>query len=518
MTKRIFCLLVMVLFCLSSLTGCYNSLDSEYIESDYQEDTQDYSYQEEKEYQTVPQEILNTKFKLSNSQIKSLKDTIKHIEVNYEKSEYFDLENALKSYNKIELSPVPKSRDIIKNNKINCDDLLNYVTKNNSVYFKNCDNTYYTKVPDEVIEKTVSIITNAINFNLENNKYINLDALDYNLKNIKILEYNEFGYAFYSQSENVMALNIEAINNVFKNNENSFEDIITHESNHIVQSAIIKLHDELETNFGMCYQFKNMQANYLYWVWFIEAAAQNNVLLQLNTTPEQSSSYESFVNALNSIISTYAFNNKNVYELQHTTAQKDIDKLYDVLNCETQAEKDELLKMMVSYTLYIDSTDIILSSHFYEKAKVDDDYTFKKKLRCSIGQTLSKMFYKNLANKLKNNQIKLEDLFSLIAVFETRMAKEVWYNSTEQNAYMNDFYNNYTAIQNAFFKEISKASNISFEKLIEYYTNYYHTANLDKFNNQMLTKAQNEFYQKTFSQCSQNRENTVMEAKEILGK
>ena len=115
----------------------------------------------------------------------------------------------------------------------------------------------------------------------------------------------------------------------------------------------------------MCYQFEDLTVNSLYWTWFIDGVAEYNTLLQTGLTIDQAYTYQSFVRALDALIASYALNHDNVYELNHITAQNDLEKFFAIFDCTTEAEKQEIVEMMVAYALYLD-TNCPISSFLFE--------------------------------------------------------------------------------------------------------------------------------------------------------
>lgn len=529
-TKRVIAMTCMIALCFSVLAGCrqdpfddyFDDCDTYYVDNEYDDtyydDADEYdpdiSFNANKEYAPVSSEILNLTFQFNEEQINKLEQTVSSIDVRYEKSEHFGVKESMDAYYALTYASIPPSTSVIKNNAVDYNTLLSIVKSNNK---KPRSNSYYSDLPQKTLEDAVKIITNTLNYNLQTNQYINQNVLDYKLQNLSVLSYDDLGYAFYNYDETVLALNENILNSIVKDQETAFVDIVTHEANHIIQDTVIVRDDSITMNYGMCYQFEDLTINSLYWTWFIDGVAEHNTLLQTGLTIDQAYIYQSFVNALDALIASYALNNDNVYELNYITAQNDLEKFFAIFGCTTEAEKQEVLEMMVAYTLYLDTNDLIISNPFYEKTNIDN-YTHEKQLLCSIGQSLAKLFYKNLFAKLKNNTVSLENVFALITMFETKMGCTVWYDSLEQEMYMDTFYNNYTKIQDAFFKEIADVLDMSETELVGYYTNYFHTANPADFQNSILTQAQNTFYQRIYVQNVTENCLTVNEAKTTFQK
>lgn len=518
---RVSLALTIVLTTTSILGGCKkDNYHNDYgSTSDYYGDYEEYNdsnyyfdYNNINNYEQVPPEMLNLTFNIDTAQLSNFQDFVSNIQVYYKNSNIFGISKSLEAYNSLKKDVNIVSNDIIKNNKVYYDDLYEIISKNNKNYKKNnLTDNYYDELDNDELAKVIKIIVETINYNLKQNKNLNLNVLDYKLKNLKVFGYSDFGYAFYTQDEGVLALDIGSMPKKSNGKITAFEEIVIHETNHIFQDVMVKKDSNVEHVSGMCYQFKNLELNPLYWVWFVEAAAQSNTLTQKNLDVSDAVVYDTNVSSLNTLNSTSVLIKEHPNELANLATQSDLNVFFDYFNCKNDKDKEEILNMMVAHNLILDSNDIIYSNVFYNKNSITDEYEFNKELKCSIGQTESKIFYKNLAEKVKGKEVKLEDVFSLISVFETELSKEIWYDSMENSDYMGDFYENYTLIQNEFFQLISQKTGINIEELKDNYINYHNTTEHNNFNNSMLTNVQNEFYRNIYLENNYHKTQTVLE-------
>lgn len=507
--------LAILLIPLLAVSGCRSAQVDGGLSDDYYEQTESEQFTEDyidTQYESVSDEILDLSFQIDSNALDTFRSTVSGINVNYEKSENYGIDECLSAYTALKQYPIEKSENLIKGGQVDYQELLSTVKSNSS---KN-DDPYYYSIPSEIIEKAVEYITQTINYNIKNNPQINLNVLDYKLSRLKVLGYDDFGYAFYSQEDIALAINLEKGKYFAKDVD--YEEIISHEANHIIQDAVITVDESLVTVIGPSYTFKDKELNAFCWTWYIEGAAQNSTLIEKGTPIKDSFLYESYLSALNTIMSAYAFNEDDVLKFQHLTSQTNIGALFDLFDCETPEQEKEILKMMAAIELYCNSNDTNFAATFYEKIQEDDTYVFGKKIRSPVGQTLSKIFYKNLAEKTKDKKVTLRDVFGLISVFEAQLNKEVWYGSIETAEYMGEFYKKYSLIQCDFFKLISQQLNISEEQLHKYYTNYHHTTDYNNLKNSLLTKEQNEFYQKIMQENYLRDLITVLEAQAVYSK
>ena len=232
-------------------------------------------------YEPVPNEILDLKLRIEDTQLLAFQNFVSSIQVDYKKSESYGVSESLNKYYSLNTTMGITSNEVIKNNIVDYDTLYKIVVKNNKEYKnKNPHDNYYTQLDNDILTDVVKKVVETLNYNISKNKNIDLNILDYKLKNLKIFEYSSFGYAFYSQDDIALALNVGSIPNESNEKITAFDEIIAHETNHIIQDAVIRKDSNVEQNFGMCYQFKDLKLNPLYWNWYIEAAAQSNTLVQ----------------------------------------------------------------------------------------------------------------------------------------------------------------------------------------------------------------------------------------------
>lgn len=277
-TKRITAMTCMIAMCFSILAGCCQDRFDDYPgDGDADEYDSDIFIDTNREYIPVSGEILNLTFQLDEEQINNLAQTVSSIDVHYEKSEHFGIKESMDAYYALTYAPIPPSASVIKNNTVDYNTLLSIVKSNNK---KPRSNSYYSDLSQNMLEDAVKVITDTLNYNLQTNQYINQNVLDYKLQNLSVLGYDDFGYAFYTYNETVVALNENLLNSIVKEQETAFVDIVTHEANHIVQDAVIVRDNSITMNYGMCYQFENLTVNSLYWTWLIDGVAEYNTLLQ----------------------------------------------------------------------------------------------------------------------------------------------------------------------------------------------------------------------------------------------
>ena len=124
------------------------------------------------------------------------------------------------------------------------------------------------------------------------------------------------------------------------------------------------------------------------------------------------------------------------------------------------------------------SLDIIETDNeeFLNKLNLDsnsDEYIkIKRNLKTSVCETLSKYFYKSLASKIKSSNLKLNDIYFLITVFESDLDSHINYTTEEKYSDNKDFMRKYLDIQSNFFYYLSsdnKYTQAEIESLFDSY-------------------------------------------------
>ena len=127
------------------------------------------------------------------------------------------------------------------------------------------------------------------------------------------------------------------------------------------------------------------------------------------------------------------------------------------------------------------------------------------KIKNDIYTNLSKYFYKNLSTGIKNSIISLNEIFSLINLFESNINNNLvtnFYGNFEKNK---EFMQEYSDIQNQFFYQLGISLNISYDIIYDAYINYvtnYNFSNDNSINiecqnenkNKWLNSKKNEFH------------------------
>lgn len=190
--------------------------------------------------------------------------------------------------------------------------------------------------------------------------------------------------------------------------------------------------------------------------------------------------------------------NFSVNDTEKLSFSRSLDSLYGFFNVSEENDKKEILNMM--YSIEVMQT---APNDFYDKYEKiygqnkDDELVDKINycVKSSVCETISKLFYKNLANAIMNNDVTMEDIFYLISIFECDLNNHLDYSNKER---LNDnklFFEKYTDIQNNFFYYLAKIINVQqndIELLYDSYTSKVKDSNDIISNNYSLEWLNNE--------------------------
>ena len=101
---------------------------------------------------------------------------------------------------------------------------------------------------------------------------------------------------------------------------------------------------------------------------------------------------------------------------------------------------------------------------------VDTRNAIKMEMKNSIFLSLSKMFYRNLADRIANTEVSIQDVFYLINAFEEDISYHTDYD--ENIAVYERMISGYTELQNSFFRMLAGSDHESYEDVIKSFNTY----------------------------------------------
>lgn len=422
--------------------------------------------------------------------------------VDYPYSELFDIDDALeKEENQIVVIP-DTSTKVISNSRIDENELYQQILQNNEEYLsQNKGITKYNDTTNSLIKKVCAVIAPQINEYLSGHDLSEQDInyLNEKLSDLKIFNYDGYGYASYNPDRATLEVSEKMVSNLQKNTGElqTFEKVVSHELAHLLQAPTQQA--ILQNNvmqFGPCVKPLKGQSS-LYWDWYIEGSAEQLCMDYYETN--ESLTYPAEIKALTLMKSAGAVDpNVDVTTLEELSLQSSREPIYEYFKCTTEEEEKEILNMFYATNLFtsgsITTSNQIFVDNYSSKYGPMDGSTQNKledEWKGCVAATTSKTFYKNLAILISEKDLQLNDIFSLISVYENNVSNLTWYSSKRQESLLD----NYTKYQDIFFRALAESNHINKDELVNSYTKFHEENKANISNNIDLTSSQKEYFQ-----------------------
>ena len=403
-----------------------------------------------------------TKINFNKNNYNSIKKYLDNLNITYEYEKLYSFNKSLTEYNKLNLVNTHSSE--LKNITVN--QLYNIILKNNKEYKKTSKTSIYKELSNSEIRDICTLIVDISNKYIKENKDINPDRLKCVLSDLKMFKQTSAVANAFVTDDNCLIIspNMLQVANMI-NGKGTEEDIFIHEIVHFLQKGCncdLNKNTNLKRNFGFSYAFKNLEVNSLDFTWIYESSAEKNMM---NVTGHNPLVYKNMIGYLESLSLVNLLNdNYKVNDTEKLSFKRDLKDLYNYFGVTSDKDKKEILNMMYSIEVMqqapIDFYKVLEKTIGRTKDSIlidDVNYTVK----VSICETLSKIFYKNLAKNLVNKDATLEDVFYLISLFENDLNSHIKYKDSAKYSYNDRFIETYLNIQDNFFYELSKATGYS---------------------------------------------------------
>lgn len=403
-----------------------------------------------------------SKITLSENDAKEIKSMIKNIKVNFP---YSDLYKTEECYNRLKTNPTVEQHNLSaldESGKLDANHLLSIVKKNNEEYF--ADMTYGTvgleSPEEEYLLEICRLIVDTINELRKKQPNIDYDRVYCNLGNLKIM-YKK-GMVDNAQVTSDMVMNISP--NMFQivnlmSNENGCRNVVIHEIMHIVQIGCpCEAIEHCTRRCGISYRWDDFDFNTSDFGWFFEGSAERSMC---NLTGDKLFTYEYMINYVCSLNLCTLLNEDNPANYAETISfYDDAEMLYDMFGCETQEETFEILNMMIAINIIQMQPEELLEAYASQYNLNIEEQAVKDGLNCTLKPAIvtvfTKYFYNNLVSVLnKENDITVNDLCFIIALFEATLDNHIKYTNEKYNQYNTDFLGTYKSVRNALFEKIN---------------------------------------------------------------
>lgn len=445
-------------------------------------------------------QIIDSNISLSTLELNNYINEINNIEIQYKYADIYNTETEFLKYQSINKykSTAP---NLFKNGVMSSETLFNIVKENNNEIYNS------SKVSDSDLRVVCDIIANLLN-DVVKTSNIDQNLLSEKLNDLKIVTIDEFATGAFDSETCRMGFDFTVLKTKGKD---QYKQIVEHETYHFLQANSLneQKSTKLKNRYGFTYDYQNDEMNFFNWNWFYEGCASYLVCNRNNT--KEPTAYGDILKDIDTIkVSTVLMNNNSVSKFENLSLSTDINDLFNYLDCKTEKEKIEALNMMFSINL---KTDLLCASDGFRN-KYKEIYgtsilmsQLRKELDDDIAQSLTKYFYKGLANSLMNKNIKVEEVFSMISVFENELSRNIWYDSNQST--LTEFYDTYSKVQSDLFQMIAKFLGVEIEEIQYAYNAYNNKVVVELDNVTILNNEQKYFYSYILSTRRGDKRNTI---------
>lgn len=332
------------------------------------------------------------------------------------------------------------------------------VLKNNKSYEVQFD---YEELEPEYLSQMCNYIASIMN--ILRDKYPDVDwARVYcNLGNLKI--FYDTGTLSHAQVNSDMTLIVNRSTSkmlVMSKGEKAFSSVIIHELFHIVQMGCsCEKIPNCSRRAGISVYWDDFNLNTADFKWLAEGSAEK---LTTSITNAENVTYTNYINYLNTLtLSTLLINDTKVDALETICLYDDPERVFEVFGCKTQAERDEILKMMITMNVFQDPNQFFFEKYqqvygidISEEGENRDNYSYT--IKPAVCVSAARQFFKSLANYMVEEKLKVNDVLFLVSLFEGSLQQHLKFADETKDKYNKPFFDTYIPMRNALFSAIEK--------------------------------------------------------------
>lgn len=213
----------------------------------------------------------------------------------------------------------------------------------------------------------------------------------------------------------------------------------------MIQSGCADMAGENVENYGVSYSFSELSVNPLKLSWMYEGSAELNAAQFRNTDISTYKSFAAFIKSLD--LATLVSDTPNAGTAENICFGHNPEDLYRELGFENEQNA----------AAFLYSAEIMLAKpdeffKVYKNESEDKTEFVNRNIKPAVYETLSKMFYKNVAQKLCNTEMSINDVFCLISLHETQINKQLQLDSKESQEIYKSYIDEYAKLKEKFFE------------------------------------------------------------------
>lgn len=404
----------------------------------------------------------------------------------YKYSDLYGIDAAISEANKytskIETQKHQHTDLICSINKIPSKDVLrDKIQSNTSEYLRN--NPHLFELDSSYMDLLVDILVETLEQNydqlstedktriycmLNDVKLVGVNSADFTTNDLKQM------YNARVTDEGVVMIDPEIMKQL--RGKNTVEKTVAHEVGHLFQRMCPDHVIAGYTQIGNSQFFDSFEntnkPNSLHFQWLYEATAeQMSMNLYNSRTPLVYANMVGYLRTLDLItLIRPGYEENSIAASQMSTNP---NKIYELFGAKTADEKREVINLLYSICYIQNEREDFVAS--YESKYGDmpsDDTTIKIEMKNGVAQTMTKYFYKNLAERVANADVSLQDVFYLINAFESSLSRHLAYDDASRYNLQKETLEYYVQVQNQFFEYIAKDSGMTYEQIVDSFNSY----------------------------------------------
>lgn len=402
--------------------------------------------------------IPNVQVSISEDAVAQMKNTLDEHWQDMPYSELFDLEHQMLRRSENAIVSVHKGTFTLANGHVDATELYEVIKNNNNAYSADAVvNAGFFFLEDTELEYVCEIVADALNWEIDTNPYLDIDALCCFLSDMTVLGEENVTLARITTA-NVLGISrsmIEIVQNDYEGID-VFAATLTHEAKHMPQINCFCELEGLEGNIiGFNQHWDNEPIQSLFWEWYYEASAETMTTNQLghgNVVYENPTNYLKYLTLTLSAGSDF-----DIKAVEDVSVSRNEDDFYNLFGAGTSDEKLEIAEIMYAIEL-IQNEDRDFGTRYLEHMGLDGSIldsdqwiAVKRELKAALATNLAIKFYENLANFVCAGNATMNDLYYLISVYEAEIESHLRYDSIEKFETNRVFMSEYIAIQDTFF-------------------------------------------------------------------
>lgn len=378
---------------------------------------------------------------------------VKSLPVDYGYPELFNYEKAMEGISANHTVAQHQYSALDEHGELTKEHLLEIVNKNTAEYLEG-ESTKLIKPVDnpDFLIRICEIIVDVTNDMLNQYPEIDKARVYCNLGYLKIIEKTSALDFAAVEPGMVLHINRNTTQIVDIMPDASMYSVLVHETMHILQYGCpCETNEGCVRRCGLAHSY-NWEQDYADWTWLAEGSAERMANIHSNVAPM---TYTNMVNYIVSIdLSTMLQNDVPANYLETLSFYGEPEKLFDLFGCENDQEREEVYHLMYALEIMQMRPDDLVRA--YERIygvewneELENDLF--NKIKRPIVMTLTKNFYRNLAETVSTSSMTQNDLLFLINLYENTINCHIRFDNSEYDAYNAEFFNWYADIRNRFF-------------------------------------------------------------------